>query len=129
MDAKIRFSALFLRCFFRLRFSIDFCWICGGSKLEKSIKTIGFSIVFVKFPKIEVFEKVAKKDRFWIDFWRPKRRKFDYKSSSKTCCFPTSTLKGFWLDVGSILRSKNRLKIDKFRKNGGSKAFFETLLL
>ena len=61
MEAKIDFLEVFLRCFFGMRFSIDLGWIFGGSKLEKSIKTMHFSMVFAHFQKIDVFEKNTKK--------------------------------------------------------------------
>ena len=48
-----------------MRFGVDFGWIFGGSELEKSMKTIVFSMVFANFQKIDVFEKSAKKHRFW----------------------------------------------------------------
>ena len=47
--------------FFRMCFYMDFELFFGVSKPEKSLKTIGFSMVFVKFHKIDVFEKVTKK--------------------------------------------------------------------
>ena len=72
MEAKIDFLEVFLRCFFGMRFSIDLGWIFRGSKPEKSIKTIGFSMVFAHFQKIDVFEKSTKKPRFWSRFWRQK---------------------------------------------------------
>ena len=71
-EAKIDFWDVFFRCFFRMRFGIDFGWIFGGSKPEKSIKTIVFSMVLANFQKIDVFEKSAKKPRFWRRFRRPK---------------------------------------------------------
>ena len=71
-EAKIDFWEVFFRCFFRVRFGIDFLWNLGGSDVEKSIKTIVFSMVFANFQKIDVFEKVAKKPRFWSRFRRPK---------------------------------------------------------
>ena len=64
MEAKIRFSRHFFRYFFLLRFGIGFSWILGGSKPEKSVKTMVFSMVFANFQKIDVFEKAAKKLKF-----------------------------------------------------------------
>ena len=61
MEAKIDFGDAFFRCFFRMRFGIDFFRIFGGSEPEKSIKTVVFSMVFANFQKIDVFEKSAKK--------------------------------------------------------------------
>ena len=61
MEAKIDFLKLFLPSFFRLRFGIDFGSFFGGSSHEKSLKTIGFSMVFVNFQKIAICEKVSKK--------------------------------------------------------------------
>ena len=72
MEAKIDFWEVFFRCFFRMRFGIDFLWNLGGSDIEKSIKTIVFPRVFANFHKIDVFEKVAKKRRFWGRFWGSK---------------------------------------------------------
>ena len=71
-EAKIDFWEVFFRCFFRVRFGIDFLWFLGGSELEKSIKTIVFSMVFANFQKNNVFEKVLKKPRFCSRFRRPK---------------------------------------------------------
>ena len=68
MEAKIDFWVVFFRFFLGLRFGIDFGWIFGGSEPEKSIKTIVFAMVFAKFQKIDVFEKSAKKRRFWSGF-------------------------------------------------------------
>ena len=59
-EAKIDFWEVFFRCFLRMRFGIDFGWIFEGSNLEKSLKTIGFSMVFANFQKIDVFEKISK---------------------------------------------------------------------
>ena len=73
MGAKIDFFEVFFGCFFAMPFLMDFGWIFGGSDLKKPIKTIGFSMVFVNFCKIDVFEKIAKKPRFWRGFRRPKR--------------------------------------------------------
>ena len=64
MDAKIDFLDVLLQVFFGRIFGIDFEWIFGGSKLEKSVKTNVFPKVFAKFHKNDVFEKVAKKHRF-----------------------------------------------------------------
>ena len=72
MEAKIDFWEVFLRCFFGMRFGIDWGWIFGGSKPEKSIKTIRFSIVFAHFQESDAFEKSTEKTRFWNRFWRPK---------------------------------------------------------
>ena len=72
MDAIIGFWEIFWRCFFRMRSGIDFGSFFRGSNLEKSLKTIGFSMVFVIFQKIDVFEKVSKKHGFWGGFRRPK---------------------------------------------------------
>ena len=55
-----RFLDYFLRCFFRMRYGIDFSSISGDSDLEKSTKTIVFSVVFVSFHKIDVFETYPK---------------------------------------------------------------------
>ena len=61
IEAKIEFWEVFFRRFFRMSFGIDFGWICGASEPEKSIKTNGFSMAFVNFHRIDVFEKSAKK--------------------------------------------------------------------
>ena len=79
MEAKIDFLKLFLPSFFRLRFGIDFGSFFGGSNHEKSLKTIGFSMVFVNFQKIAICEKVSNKLRFWRRFRKPKPRRIDKK--------------------------------------------------
>ena len=73
IDAKTDFLEVTFRCFFRMRFCMDFWLFFGGSKPEKSLKTIVFSMVFANFHKIDVFEKVVKKRRFWSSFWRRKQ--------------------------------------------------------
>ena len=75
MAAKTDFLEVTFRCFFRMRFCMDFWLFFGGSKPENSIKTIGFSRFFVDFHKIDVFKKVEKNSEFWLYFWRPKQRK------------------------------------------------------
>ena len=55
-----RFLDHFLRCFFRMRFGIDFSSISGDSDLEKSTKTIVFPMVFVIFTK-STFSKHIRK--------------------------------------------------------------------
>ena len=72
MEATIDFWKVFWRCFFRMRSGIDFGAFFRGSNLEKSLKTIGFSMVLAIFQKIGVFEKVSKKHGFWDGFRRPK---------------------------------------------------------
>ena len=67
-EAKIDCWEVFFRCFFRLRFGIDFEWIFGGSEPEKSIKTMVFSMVFANFHKIDVFEKMRKNLDFGVVF-------------------------------------------------------------
>ena len=79
MDAKIDFLDVFFEVFFGRIFGIDFEWIFGGSKLEKSINTIVFPMVFTKFHKNGVFEKVAKKRRFWLRLRNSKRRHIEKK--------------------------------------------------
>ena len=79
MDAKTDFMEVPFQCFFRMRFCMDFGLFFGGSKPEKSLKTIVFSMVFANFHKIDVFKKSANKPRFWSRFRRPKRRKIEKK--------------------------------------------------
>ena len=87
MEGKIDFWEVFRRCFFAMRFGIDLGWIFGGSKAEKSIKTISFSMFFAHFQKIDIFEKSMKKPRFWLRFRRPKWRKFEKKMELKNMWF------------------------------------------
>ena len=61
MEAKTDFWEVFFQCFFRMRFCMDFGLFFGGSKPEKSLKTIVFSMVFANFYKIDIFEKIMKK--------------------------------------------------------------------
>ena len=72
MDAKTDFMEVPFNVFFECVFA----WILGrffeGSNLEKSLKTIGFSMVFVIFQKIDVFEKVSKNHGIWVGFRKPK---------------------------------------------------------
>ena len=61
MEAKTDFWEVFFQCFFRMCFCMDFGLFFGGSKPEKSLKTIVFSMVFANFYKIDIFEKKIKK--------------------------------------------------------------------
>ena len=79
MDAKTDFMEVPFQCFFRMRFCMDFGSFFRGPNLEKSIKTIGFSMVFAIFQKIDVFEKVSKKHGFRGGFRKPKPRKIENK--------------------------------------------------
>ena len=72
MEGKIDFLEIILRCFFGMRFGIDLGWIFGGSKPEKSIKTIiRFFNGFCSFSKNRRLRKKYEKLRFWSRFWRP----------------------------------------------------------
>ena len=110
---KSNFRSFFFRCFFRARFDIDFGWIFGASEPEKSTKTIVFLMVFVNFHRIDAFEQIAKKHRFWSRFRKPKPRQIEKKSRWKTCVFLTSIFwRCFWIfcDFGSILGSQKSIK-------------------
>ena len=48
MEAKIRFSSLFFRCYFAMRFCIDFGVTFGGSKPEKHQISLGKTRIFAK---------------------------------------------------------------------------------
>ena len=61
MEANIDFSDVFFHAFFAYVFCIDFRWFSGGSKPEKSLKTIVFSMVVANFHGIDGFEKLANK--------------------------------------------------------------------
>ena len=71
-EAKIDFQVVVFRCFFRVHFGINFGFFFGESNHEKSLKTIGFSMVFINFQKIVICEKISKKPRFWNRFRKPK---------------------------------------------------------
>ena len=73
--AQNRVLRSFFRSFFRMRFRIDFGCFFGGSQPEKSLKTIGFSMVFVNFHKIHIFEKIAKQLGFLSGFGKLKLQK------------------------------------------------------
>ena len=79
MEAKIDFLEVFFKCFFRMRFGIDFGWIFGGSNLEKSRKSIVFTMVFVNFHKIDLSKNLKSMVPYWFHFIiqvgiRPDRR-------------------------------------------------------
>ena len=65
----------------------------------------------------------------WNQFWKAKAMKNQEKRYSQIWLFGALNLKSFLFDLGSILGSKNCLKIDIFQKNGGSKVVSEALLL
>ena len=115
--------------FFERHFGIDFCSFWGGCNLKKSLKTIGFSMVFANFHKIDAFNKSWKKSSILAPFSRAKAEKIRLKMFFKTCYFSTSILTYFLVDLGSILGSKNHPQIAIFRKNWSSKAYSEALLL
>ena len=56
-EAKIDFSAVFFRCFFRVRICIDFGWIFGASEPDKSTKTIVFQWFLLIFTKSTLSNK------------------------------------------------------------------------
>ena len=126
---KSTFGELFFDAFFERHFGIDFWSFWGGCNLKKSLKTIGFSMVFANFHKIDAFNKSWKKSSILAPFSRAKAEKIRLKMFLKTCNFSTSILTYFLVDLGSILWSKNHPKIAIFRKNWSSKAYSETLLL
>ena len=68
MEDKIDFWEIFWRCFFRMRSGIDFGAFFRGSNLEKSLKTIGFSMVFAIFKKSTFSKKYRKNMDFGVDF-------------------------------------------------------------
>ena len=106
MDANIDFWEVILQCLFRMRFFIDLGSFLGPRKSEKSWKTIGFSMVFANFQKINVFETNAKKPRFWRRLRRPKPWEIEKKWCWKPCVFLTSIFHrffSFFHDFGSIL--------------------------
>ena len=55
--------------------------------------------------------------RFGAHFSRPKPRDFQGKFGSKNAMFSKIVFNAFYFDVGHNLASKNRLKINIFRKN------------
>ena len=54
-----RFLDHFLRCFFRMRFGIDFSSISGDSDLEKSRKTMVFVNGFCEFSQNRRFRNIS----------------------------------------------------------------------
>ena len=117
MEAKIDFS-VFSECFFRMRFCIDLGWFLGGSKPEKSIKTIVFSYGFCYFSQNRRFRKRCEKTSILESFSEgEKSRKNDVE---KQAFFKHHILSVFFSDFddfGSILggpgTSKNWQKIEK----------------
>ena len=105
-----------------MRFSIDLEWIFRGSRPEKSMKTIVFSVVFIDFHKINVFKKSFKKAQFGMHFGKPKPLKISKKSFLKQCFFQHRTFYSFsaiFHDFGLILggsggskNCKKSLKLD-----------------
>ena len=96
-----------------MRFGIDFSSISGDSDLEKSTKTIVFSMVFVNFHKIDAFEQITKTPRFGSRFRKPKPRQIEKKTCWKTCVVLTSIFqRWFWTfgDLGSILGGQKSFK-------------------
>ena len=80
-----------------MRFRIDFGCFFGGSQPEKSLKTIGFSMVFVNFHKIHIFEKIAKKLGFWSGFGRLKSQQIEENMVLKSMFFLTSLFRSFFV--------------------------------
>ena len=72
MEVNIDFGKVFFGCFFQLRFRIVFKSFLAGSHLEKSIKTIGFSMVFAHFIKIDLFKKSHKNGSILASFGEAK---------------------------------------------------------
>ena len=120
MEAKIDFWEVFLRCFFRVRFGIDFLVIFSFF-LYPNLDFCAHSQCFVTiYTKSTFSKKMRKKHRFWSGSRRPKPRKIEKKRCWKACFFWTSIFTRFFADFsdfGSILGgpgpSKNWLKIEK----------------
>lgn len=74
-EAKIDFGKLFFDVFFECVFVSIFGWIFGDSNLEKSRKTIVFSMFFVNFHEIDVFKKSSKKESMLAPFRETKATK------------------------------------------------------
>ena len=72
MEVKIDFGEVVFRLFLQLRFRIVFKSFLVGSHLEKSIKTIGCSMVFALFIKIDLFKKSHKNDSILVPFGEAK---------------------------------------------------------
>ena len=89
MEVKIDFGEVFFGCFFQLRFRIVFKSFLAGSHLEKSIKTIGFSMVFANFAKSIFSRNLTKMVPFWLHFGKPKPLKIDENACLKQWLFPT----------------------------------------
>ena len=102
MEAKIDFSDVFFHAFFEYVCWIDFKWFSGGSKPEKSLKTIVFSMVFADFHNIDGFKKLANKAWFWLRFWTPTLRKIGKKWYWRHVVFFTSILQRFFYDFFAI---------------------------
>ena len=124
---KSTFGELFFDALFERNFGIDFWSFWRGWNLDELFKTIGFSMVFANFHKIDAFKKSANKCSNWGPFSKPKTEKIRWKMFSKACNFSILILVHFLVDFGSIWGSKNRSKIANFRKIWGSKAFSEAL--
>ena len=69
------------------------------------------------FHKIDVFEKVAKKPRFWLRFRRPKLRKINKKWCLKTRVFLISIFTVFLKFLMILARFGEALGPPKIRKN------------
>ena len=74
---KNRFLGGFLPCFFRVPFLKRlFGDLCRFLKVRTLI-LVRTANVLEDFHEIDVFEKNAKQHRFWVHFWRSKRRKIE----------------------------------------------------
>ena len=110
----------------------------GAPDLENSIKTIGFSMVFVDFYKIDIFKKSCKKGPSWLHFGKPKPWKINEKSCLKPWLFATPIFSRFFaifIDFGTILGgpggSKNWEKSQKiaFGARSDHDCSWETILI
>ena len=87
-----------------MRSGIDFGSFFRGSNLEKSLKTIGFSMVVAIFKKSTFSKKYRKNMDFGVDFGGQNHEKS--RKNGKPCVFLTSIFHRFFkifYDFGSIL--------------------------
>ena len=98
-----------------MRFGMDLGWIFGGSKPEKSIKTISFSNCFCSFSKNRRFRKKYEKTSILESLLAAKTMKNREKKVLKTMCFFDIDFSSlffdflrFWLDFGSPGGSNNQ---------------------
>ena len=94
--------------FFDVIFECVFVSILARFFEAPNLKNRALASTGAWFLQNRCFQKRFEKCRFLLHIWKPKRRKFDHKSSPETYVFSILIFMRFLVDFGSISEFKDR---------------------